>query len=139
MLKGKIVQKITELQLQDCVVMLGKLSRDEVQNKLIATDVFVMVSEPEAFGLVYVEAMSKGCIAIGTKGQGIDGVIKHGENGFLSQARSVEALKEILFEINYMSYEDKIRVSNKAIETASSLTDSIVALDYLNKITINNN
>ena len=83
MLKEKILKKITELQLQDCVVLLGKLSRDEVQNKLTTTDVFVMVSEPEAFGLVYVEAMSKGCITIGTKGQGIDGVIKHGENGFL--------------------------------------------------------
>jgi glycosyltransferase involved in cell wall biosynthesis len=135
MLKEKILKKITELQLQDCVVVLGKLSRDEVQNKLTATDVFVMVSEPEAFGLVYVEAMSKGCITIGTKGQGIDGVIKHGDNGFLCQARNAEALKEILLEINGMSYENKMSVSTKAIETASCLSDSKVALDYLNKIT----
>ena len=135
MLKEKILKKITELQLQDCVVLLGKLSRDEVQNKLTTTDVFVMVSEPEAFGLVYVEAMSKGCITIGTKGQGIDGVIKHGENGFLCEARNVKALKEILLEINGMSYENKMSVSTKAIETASSLTDSKVALVYLNKIT----
>ena len=135
MLKEKILKKITELQLQDCVVVLGKLSRDEVQNKLTATDVFVMVSEPEAFGLVYVEAMSKGCITIGTKGQGIDGVIKHGDNGFLCQARNAGALKEILLEINGMTYENKMSVSTKAIETASSLSDSKVALDYLNKIT----
>ena len=34
-----------------------------------------------------------------------------------------------------MSYENKMSVSTKAIETASSLTDSKVALVYLNKIT----
>jgi glycosyltransferase involved in cell wall biosynthesis len=135
MLKKKIEQKITELNLEGCVTMLGKLSRDEVQKKLVESDVFAMVSKPEAFGLVYVEAMSKGCITIGTKGQGIDGVIEHGENGFLCEARNVEALKDILVEINQMSYDDKINLANNAIETASLLSDSKVALDYLNKIT----
>ncbi|MFH6987183.1 glycosyltransferase family 4 protein [Flavobacterium collinsii] len=139
MLNEKISQKITELKLEGCVTMLGKLSRDEVQEKMINNDIFVMVSKPEAFGLVYVEAMSKGCITIGTIGQGIDGVIKHGENGFLCEARNVETLKNLFIEINQMSYEDKMRVATKAIETASSLTDSKVALDYLKKITINNN
>lgn len=138
MLKEKISQKIVELNLGQCVTMLGKLSRDEVQKKMIEKDVFVMVSKPEAFGLVYVEAMSKGCITIGTIGQGIDGVIKHGENGFLCEARNIEALKNLFIEIDRMTYDDKMLVANKAIETASLLTDSKVALDYLEKITINN-
>jgi glycosyltransferase involved in cell wall biosynthesis len=133
MLKEKIAQKITELKLEGCVTMHGKLSRDEVQRKMINNDVFVMVSKPEAFGLVYVEAMSKGCITIGTIGQGIDGVIKHGENGFLSEARNVEALKDIFIEINRMSYEDKMNLASNAIETASLLTDRKVASDYLKK------
>lgn len=139
MLEEKILQKIAEFQLDKCVTMLGKLSRDEVQKKMIHADVFAMISKPEAFGLVYVEAMSKGCITIGTIGQGIDGVIKDGENGFLCEARNVETLKNLFMEINQMSYQDKMRVATKAIETASSLTDSKVALDYLKKITINNN
>lgn len=137
MLKEKIAQKIIELKLEGCVTMLGKLSRDEVQSKMINNDVFVMVSKPEAFGLVYVEAMSKGCITIGTIGQGIDGVIKHGENGFLCEARNVEALKDIFVAINQMSYDDKMNLASKAIETASLLTDRKVASDYLKKITNN--
>jgi len=138
MLKEKIAQKITELKLEGCVRMLGKLSRDEVQTKMITTDVFAMVSKPEAFGLVYVEAMSKGCITIGTTGQGIDGVIQHVENGFLCEARNVEALKNIFIAIDQMSYDDKINLASKAIKTASLLTDRKVASDYLNKITNNN-
>ena len=137
MLKKKISQKITELNLEGCVKMLGKLSRDEVQKKMVESDVFAMVSKPEAFGLVYVEAMSKGCITIGTTGQGIDGVIEHGENGFLCEARNVEALKNIFIEINQMSYDDKMNLASKAIKTASLLTDRKVASDYLNKITNN--
>lgn len=137
MLKEKIAQKIIELKLEGCVTMIGRLSRDEVQRKMINNDVFVMVSKPEAFGLVYVEAMSKGCITIGTIGQGIDGVIKHGENGFLCEARNVEALKDIFVAINQMSYDDKMNLASKAIETASLLTDRKVASDYLKKITNN--
>jgi len=34
-----------------------------------------MVSAPETFGLVYLEAMAKGCIVIGTKNWGIDGIV----------------------------------------------------------------
>lgn len=104
---------------------------------MVESDVFAMVSKPEAFGLVYVEAMSKGCITIGTKGQGIDGVIEHGENGFLCEARNVEDLKDIFIEINQMTYDDKINLANNAIKTASLLTDSNVASDYLKKITTN--
>lgn len=139
MLKEKISQKISELKLEGCVKMLGKLSRDEVQKKMVESDVFAMISKPEAFGLVYVEAMSKGCITIGTVGQGIDGVIKNGENGFLCEARNVVALKDLFMRINQMSYDEKMRIASKAIETASLLTDSKVALDYLDKITVNNN
>jgi glycosyltransferase involved in cell wall biosynthesis len=138
MLKNKISQKIIELKLEGCVTMLGKLSRDEVQKKMVESDVFAMVSKPEAFGLVYVEAMSKGCITIGTKGQGIDGVIEHGENGFLCEARNVEDLKDIFIEINQMTYDDKINFANNAIKTASLLTNSNVASDYLKKISTYN-
>lgn len=137
MLEEKISQKISELGLSECVKMLGKLSRDEVQKKMTDVDVFVMVSKPEAFGLVYVEAMSKGCITIGTVGQGIDGVIRHGENGFLCEAKNVEALKDLFIKINQMNYDEKVLVANKALETASSLTDRKVASEYLKKIAVN--
>jgi glycosyltransferase involved in cell wall biosynthesis len=137
MLEGKISQKIIELKLERCVTMLGKLSRDEVQKKMIDVDVFAMVSKPEAFGLVYVEAMSKGCITIGTIGQGIDGVIKHGENGFLCEARNVEALKDLFIKINLLTYDEKMVIAKKALETASSLTDRKVASEYLKKIIVN--
>lgn len=135
MLYKNISKKISELKLEGCVKMLGKLSREEVKNRMNSTDVFVMVSKPEAFGLVYLEAMSQGCITIGTKRQGIDGIIEHGKNGFLCEARNVENLKDIFIDINLMSYDDKMCLSNNAINTASLLTNRKVATDYLKIIT----
>ena len=42
-----------------------------------------MISQGEAFGLVYLEAMARGCITIASRGEGFDGIIKDGINGFL--------------------------------------------------------
>jgi len=137
MLKEKLQSKITELKLSSNVFMEGRISRDGVQKVLEDVDVFVMVSKPEAFGLVYVEAMGKGCITIGTKGQGIDGVIQDGENGFLCEARNVEALSNLFKKIHGMSLEEKQSLSKKAYTTASELTDRKVALSYLEKLALN--
>lgn len=49
---------------------------------MLASDCFIMISKNEAFGLVYLEAMSAGCITIASRGEGFDGVIIHGVNGF---------------------------------------------------------
>jgi len=137
MLNDKIRNRIEELKLSGNVFLQGKVSRDEVQKILTDTDVFVMVSKPEAFGLVYLEAMGKGCLTIGTKGQGIDGVIEHGVNGFLCEARNVPELTELLQKIYLMSFEEKMAIALKAHETASSLTDQKVASSYLAKIGVN--
>lgn len=138
MLADKISKKISQLELEDCITMIGKLPRNDVQEKMIETDVFVMVSKPEAFGLVYVEAMSKGCLTIGTIGQGIDGVIRNNENGFLCEARDVESLKNLFMQIKQMSYEEKVKIAEEAIMVSSQLTDRKVASEYLDKITANN-
>ena len=55
---------------------MDKYPGDSAQTIIHNADCFVMVSSREAFGLVYVEAMAKGCIVIATKGQGMDGIIK---------------------------------------------------------------
>lgn len=136
MLWGEIESQIIENEIQEQVSMLGKKNRDEVQQALIDTDVFVMVSKPEAFGLVYLEAMGKGCITIGTIGQGIDGVIQHEENGFLCEARNTDSLKNIFLQIAEMPYDEKIKMSMKALSTAQKMTDDKVAYSYLQKLNL---
>lgn len=123
-----------KLELQSNVKFHGRLLRDELQTIMNEADYFIMVSESEAFGLVYLEAMAKGCITIGTEGQGIDGVIVHGLNGFLCEARNTYQLSEIIIHINSLSQEKLVEISQNAIDTALEMTDSKVADRYLKKL-----
>ena len=106
----------------------------KVKEMLIKNQVFVMISKDEAYGLVYLEAMASGCIVVASKKEGFDGIIKDGENGFLCEAGNDAELSEILIKINNFSLEDKKSISKRAIDTATSLTNSIVSKEYLNNI-----
>lgn len=125
---------VKELGVQDHVVFHGQMKRDDAQNIVRNADCFVMVSSREAFGLVYVEAMAKGCIVIGTQGQGIDGIVKHGENGFLCKARDVDSLSEVISEIVSLPQDSLQLISKNAVATAANLTDRKVAEHYINSI-----
>lgn len=132
--KSNIEALINKLELEENVIFHGRLPRNESQKLLANSQCFIMVSSREAFGLVYVEAMAKGCIAIGTRGQGIDGVIKHGENGFLCESSNIEELSSIIREIMSMPIKELNRISNNAIATARNLTDRKVAEHYINSV-----
>lgn len=125
---------VDELSIGDHVVFHGQMKRDDAQNIVRNADCFVMVSTREAFGLVYVEAMAKGCIVIGTQGQGIDGIIKHGENGFLCKARDVDGLAEVIKQIVNLPQPELQEISSKAVATAIELTDRKVAENYIKSI-----
>ena len=127
---------VKALGMNNHVMFHGRLKRDDAQQIVRNADCFIMVSSREAFGLVYIEAMAKGCVVIGTKGQGVDGIVVHGENGFLCKARDVDGLAEVINQIVCMSQEDLKRISSKAVETATNLTDRKVAEHYINSILI---
>lgn len=130
-LRPELERLTAELGLGDAVRFEGRMSREAVQQVLTEADAFVMVSKPEAFGLVYLEAMAKGCLTVGTRGQGIDGVIVPDQNGFLCEARDVGSLSRALREIGGMPPERRRAMAEAARQTAAGLTDGKVAAAYL--------
>lgn len=123
-----------ELHQENHVVFHGRQPRDESQKILAKADCFVMVSTREAYGLVYLEAMAKGLIPIATIGQGFDGIIEDGENGFLCESENVDALASVFEYIKKLSTEELQRISQNAFETASQLTDQKTANNYIKSI-----
>ncbi|MDO5151508.1 MAG: glycosyltransferase family 4 protein [Oscillospiraceae bacterium] len=127
----KLIRLVEEFDLGDHIRFLGRVTREESIKHMKDADVFVMVSKPETFGLVYIEAMSQGCLVVGSKNEGIDGVVKDGDNGFLVEPGNVEALKSTLEGIYRIGNEQKINIILKAYKTAMSMTDELMASSYL--------
>ncbi|MBM0064671.1 N-acetyl-alpha-D-glucosaminyl L-malate synthase BshA [Alkalicoccobacillus gibsonii] len=78
---------ISELGLEEQVLVLG--SQKHLAELLSISDVMLLLSEKESFGLVALEAMACGVPVIGTRIGGIPEVIKDGETGFLCEVGDV--------------------------------------------------
>lgn len=78
MLQGYI--KLHNIE-QSTILKTFKL--DEMPNVYRGSDIFVLPSENETFGQVFIEAMSSGVPVIGTKVGGIPEIISDNYNGFL--------------------------------------------------------
>ena len=115
------------------VIFTGRLPHDEVLAKMRESDVFVLPSVGETFGMVYLEAMASGCITVCTKGDGIDGIIKNGENGFLTEP-TVENIRETLLNIKKLDSESLKTLHINSFNTIHQLTSTKCAEHYLQQI-----
>ena len=114
--------------------LLGRIPRNEIINYLEKSDVFVMISKGEVFGLVYIEAMSLGCITIASRNEGVDGIIQDGINGFLCEAGNEKELEAIINKIRHMTASQLMEISNNAKKTALEFTDKKMAEKYINNL-----
>jgi len=114
--------------------LLGQVDREHVQHELASTDIFVMVSRHETFGMVYLEAMAHGCITIASKNEGFDGIIVDGVNGFLCEAGNSNELRRIIEFINEMDADKKQSIRQAAISTAQAMTEHKMAVAYINDV-----
>ncbi|MGJ5910950.1 N-acetyl-alpha-D-glucosaminyl L-malate synthase BshA [Staphylococcus equorum] len=74
-------QKARDLNIEDEVLFLGK--QNWVSEFYQISDLVLLLSEKESFGLTLLEAMKSGVVPIGSTTGGIKEVIKHEDTGFL--------------------------------------------------------
>ena len=131
---GVIRKKIEEEKLDQTVHVLGRIPRNLIVEEYDKADCMVMISRGEAYGLVYLEAMARGCITIASRREGFDGVIIHGENGFLCEAGNADELANLITYINTLPAAELQRISENAINTAKRLTDENAAKMYIDDV-----
>jgi teichuronic acid biosynthesis glycosyltransferase TuaC len=85
-----------ELRIEDRVHFLGRRPRSEVAQAMRECALFALPSRYEGLGGVYLEAMSSERPAIACRGQGIEEVIRHGENGWLIEPKNLSDLTAAL-------------------------------------------
>ena len=131
----KIKVLISSLNLNNNISFYGHIPRNEILNILDESECMIMISKNETFGLVYLEAMGRGCITIGSRNQGIDGIIEHGVNGFLCAEGNELELADTIRQINSLSPNERKQISQNAIDTVKELTDSKAAKQYITEVT----
>lgn len=87
-----IVQLVKQLGIEDRVLFLGK--QDNVAELLAMSELMLLLSEKESFGLVLLEAMACGVPCIGTRTGGIPEVIQHGETGYICEVGDAEGASQ---------------------------------------------
>ncbi len=81
---GKLVaERISTHQLQDRVIMLGRISTDEVMKELSIASVFALVSLEENSPMGIEEAMAARVPVVTSNRCGMPYMVRHGETGFL--------------------------------------------------------
>lgn len=119
------------------ITFTGWLQREAVIQSMKEADVFAMVSSPETYGMVYLEAMAQGCLAIASRGEGFDGLIRDGENGFLCAPGDEEELLRVLERVAALPQQQRASLIDAAYALAVSMTEDKTTEGFLSANTQN--
>lgn len=115
--RREIEEKIEKLNLNNKVILTGRISSQEVQEQMSASSVFVLTSLCESFSLVLCEAMEIGlpCVSFNID-VGPKEIIQNGINGYLIDNRDVNDMASCIE--NLLIDENKWNnISNNSIES----------------------
>ena len=93
-----LVELAQELVVENNIDFFGMLSRKQVVVQMLASDVFVLSSQYETFGVVVIEALALGKPVIATRCGGPEDIICD-DNGILVPVNDVDALAAAMLEI----------------------------------------
>ncbi len=101
-LKPSLQKKIDELSLNDNVKLLGYIPREQVVKEMDKCNVFVLPSHYETFGVVLIEALSRGVPVISTYCGGPECIV-NSSNGLLIEPKNINQLAESMSKMYLQS------------------------------------
>ncbi len=109
--RQRIEQLITANDLNEEVKLIGFLPEEELIEHFLLSDIFIMPSKGEGFGIVFIEAAACGCQVIGGNKDGSTDALLNGKLGQMvspdSQEEIIEAVKNAI--ANQISHQPKIQ------------------------------
>lgn len=117
--KKNLESLIKELNLEDRIKLTGRIERKEIAEYFKKSDVFVLASKGETFGVVFIEAMASGLPVIATRCGGPEHFIKK-EQGLIIEKNNIDKLAGAMKDIyrNIDSYDNE-KISKMTVEQFS--------------------
>ena len=95
--KHRVMEIVKASPYKKDVLFLGK--QENITELFAISDLKLLLSEKESFGLVLLEAMACGVPGIGTNIGGIPEVIEHGVNGYIVELGDTKAVADYAVEL----------------------------------------
>lgn len=112
-----ICKLVREFGLEDQVIFLGK--QESLEELYSISDLMLLLSEKESFGLVALEAMACGVPCVGTNVGGVPEVINHGMNGFICEVGDIDDISNKSLAI-LVDQDLHQQFSKQSVETAKT-------------------
>ena len=97
--RARLERLAADTGVADAVSFVGRVSEEELRAYYARCDAFVMPSEREGFGIVFLEAMAFSKPVIAGRHGGAPEVVEEGATGFLVDAGDVERLTACIVEL----------------------------------------
>ncbi len=125
---SKVFQLVKELGIEAKVLFLG--NQKHVVDYLSISDLMLLLSEKESFGLALLEAMACQVPAIGTRTGGIPEVIAHGETGYICEIGDLETIAHYAIEILTNPHLHKKMAKNSLNRARSQFSQDTIISQY---------
>jgi L-malate glycosyltransferase len=117
---------VKELRITEDVRFLGK--QEQIEEILVVSDLFILPSEYESFGLAALEAMAAHMPVISTNAGGLPEINIQGETGFMADVGDVDAMSKYAIEL--------LKDDDKLLQFKQNAYEQACKFDILNIVPI---
>ncbi|MBN1433557.1 glycosyltransferase family 4 protein [Candidatus Fermentibacterales bacterium] len=112
-------ERIRQLGMQERVEFLGMVDQAELERLYSASDIFLLPSRWEGYGMAIAEAMARGLPVVATAVGAVPELVKDGVNGLLVEPRDTGGLADAISTLS-ADVQLRRRISGAAYETSLS-------------------
>ena len=107
--RSRLEAKARSLRMQDRVIFAGRISEAEKADHYRLADAYVMPSQGEGFGIVYLEALACGVPVVASNADGSREAVRNGELGELVDPRNPEEIKAATLRVLSNNHRSQLR------------------------------
>ena len=138
-MRNKLINMIKDSNLSANVVLMGQVSHKDISILINASDIFVLPSLSESFGIVQIEALACGKPVVATINGGSEEIITSEQYGYLVEPGNVKQLAEKIIKALDKDWDAEVIRAYASIFTWKKIAKKIVSIyedldkDYTNR------